>query len=223
MILKRGSKGKEVKELQAILGLAQDGVFGEYTERAVKEFQLKHGLVADGIVGTNTWDAICKQSGKTGVFSSTVQTTRKITHIFVHCTAGSQSMTPAALLDFFYKKKKWSRPGYHYVVSADGTITNIWPESKYSNGVKNMNSHSINIAWIGGVDKTHPNGIDNRTDAQKRSLRHLLKELRGKYPAAKIMGHRDTSPDKNHNGIIDPWERIKECPCFDAMIEYKDI
>ena len=212
--LRKGSKGEEVKTLQRLLGLAVDGVFGMYTEKAVKEFQLKHGLAADGVVGTKTWEAL-------GV--KNVQTTRKITHIFVHCTAGSQSMTPQGLLDFFYKQKKWSRPGYHYVVSANGTITNIWPESKYSNGVKNMNSHSINIAWIGGVDKTHPNGIDNRTDAQKKSLRHLLKELRKKYPTAKIMGHRDTSPDKNHNGIIDPWERIKECPCFSAMEEYKDI
>lgn len=212
--LRKGSKGEEVKKLQKLLGLAVDGVFGMYTEIAVKEFQLKNGLSADGVVGTKTWEAL-------GV--PNVQTTRKITHIFVHCTAGSQSMTPQGLLDFFYKKKKWSRPGYHYVVSANGTITNIWPESKYSNGVKNHNSNSINIAWIGGVDEAHPNGIDNRTDDQKRSLRHLLKELRKKYPTAKIMGHRDTSPDKNHNGIIDPWERIKECPCFDCMIEYKDI
>lgn len=212
--LRKGSKGDEVKKLQGLLGIAVDGVFGTYTEKAVKEFQLKHGLSADGVVGSKTWEALDVQN---------VQTTRKITHIFVHCTAGSQSMTPQGLLDFFYKQKKWSRPGYHYVVSANGTITNIWPESKYSNGVKNMNSHSINIAWMGGVDKTHPNGIDNRTDDQKRSLRHLLKELRKKYPTAKIMGHRDTSPDKNHNGIIDPWERIKACPCFDAMIEYKDI
>ena len=212
--LRKGSKGDEVKQLQRLLGLAVDGVFGMYTEKAVMDFQLKHGLSADGVVGTKTWEAL-------GV--PNVQTTRKITHIFVHCTAGSQSMTPQGLLDFFYKQKKWSRPGYHYVVSANGTITNIWPESKYSNGVKNMNSHSINIAWIGGIDKTHPNGIDNRTDAQKKSLRHLLKELRKKDPTSKIMGLRDTSPDKNHNGIIDPWERIKDCPCFDAMIEYKDI
>jgi N-acetyl-anhydromuramyl-L-alanine amidase AmpD len=212
--LRKGSKGEEVKKLQKQLGLAVDGVFGMYTEMAVKEFQLKHGLAADGVVGTKTWEAL-------GV--PNVQTTRKITHIFVHCTAGNQSMTPQELLDFFYKKKKWSRPGYHYVVDAKGDITNIWPESKYSNGVKNHNSNSINIAWIGGVDKAHPKGIDNRTDDQKRSLRHLLKELRKKYPTAKIMGHRDTSPDKNHNGIIDPWERIKDCPCFDAMIEYKDI
>ena len=66
-------------------------------------------------------------------------------------------------------------------------------------------------------------GVDNRTDAQKASLISLLKELKGRYPKAVIQGHRDFSPDTNGNGIIDPWERIKECPCFDAKIEYKDI
>ena len=217
--LRKGDRGEDVKTLQKALGISSDGIFGSNTEKAVIAYQKSNGLVADGIVGAKTWAAL----GITDGAPLSVQTTRKITHLFVHCTAGSQSETPDGLLNFFYKIKKWSRPGYHYVVSADGTITNIWPESKYSNGVKNMNSHSINIAWIGGVDKAHPNGIDNRTDAQKRSLRILLKELRKKYPKAVIMGHRDTSPDLNHNGIIDPWERIKSCPCFDAMIEYKDI
>ena len=65
--------------------------------------------------------------------------------------------------------------------------------------------------------------IDNRTEEQKAGLRQLLKELRQRYPDAKIMGHRDISPDKNHNGVVDPWERIKECPCFDAIPEYADI
>ena len=212
--LRRGSKGDAVKQLQSLLGITADGIFGAQTEKAVKDFQKKNGLQADGIVGSKTWAAL-------GV--SSVQTTRSITHLFVHCTAGNQNTTPKELLNFFYNVKKWSRPGYHYVVSADGTVTNIWPESKYSNGVKNMNMHSINIAWIGGVDKAHPNGIDNRTPAQKQGLIKILKELRKKYPKAKIMGHRDTSPDLNHNGIIDPWEMIKACPCFDAMVEYKDI
>jgi N-acetylmuramoyl-L-alanine amidase len=217
--LRKGDRGEDVKTLQKALGISADGIFGSGTEKAVIVYQKSKGLVADGVVGAKTWAAL----GITDSVPSGVQTVRKITHIFVHCTAGSQSETPESLLNFFYKKKRWSRPGYHYVVSADGTITNIWPESKYSNGVKNMNSHSINIAWIGGVDKAHPMGIDNRTDAQKRSLRLLLKELRAKYPKAVIMGHRDTSPDLNHNGIVDPWERIKECPCFSAMEEYKDI
>ena len=217
--VKRGSRCEDVKVLQKALGITADGIFGAQTEAKVMEWQRAHGLTADGIVGPKTWAAL----GVTDNVPAGVQTTRKITHIFVHCTASAQSMTPKALLDFFYKTKRWSRPGYHYVVSADGTITSLWPESQYSNGVKNMNSHSINIAWIGGVDKDHPGGIDNRTQMQKASLRHLLKELRAKYPTAKIMGHRDTSPDLNHNGIIDPWERIKACPCFDAMVEYADI
>ena len=28
---------------------------------------------------------------------------------------------------------------------------------------------------------------------------------------------------QNHNGRVDSWERIKECPCFDAIEEYQDI
>ena len=40
----------------------------------------------------------------------------------------------------------------------------------------------------------------------------LLKE----YPGSRVVGHRDLSPDLNHNGEIEPEEWIKECPCFDA-------
>ncbi len=36
------------------------------------------------------------------------------------------------------------------------------------------------------------------------------------YPESRIVGHRDLSPDLNHNGEIEPEEWIKECPCFDA-------
>lgn len=31
-----------------------------------------------------------------------------------------------------------------------------------------------------------------------------------------VIGHRDTSPDLNGNGRIDPQEYIKACPCFDV-------
>ena len=58
---------------------------------------------------------------------------------------------------------------------------------------------------------------------EQMSLRKLLSELHTRYPQAKIQGHRDFSPDTNHNGVVDPWERIKECPCFDAIPEYADL
>ena len=55
MLLKIGSKGEDVKKLQAKLGLGADGVFGSGTEAAVKKWQASNGLTADGIVGEGTW------------------------------------------------------------------------------------------------------------------------------------------------------------------------
>ena len=146
---------------------------------------------------------------------------RTIERIFVHCTAGSQKQTIKDLKAEF-NAKGWKHSGYHYAVLPSGRIEQMLPEEEVSNGVQGYNSTSINVAYIGGIDG-NGKAVDNRTEEQKKSLVSLLKSLRERYPKAKIMGHRDISPDKNGNGIIDPWERIKECPCFDAITEYKDI
>jgi hypothetical protein len=58
MVLKKGSRGQEVKDLQEYLDLSADGIFGSGTEAAVKAWQTKNGLTADGIVGPKTWDAM---------------------------------------------------------------------------------------------------------------------------------------------------------------------
>lgn len=54
-ILKFGSTGEQVKQLQRKLGLTDDGVFGKMTESKVKEWQKANGLKDDGIVGRLTW------------------------------------------------------------------------------------------------------------------------------------------------------------------------
>ena len=54
MLLKIGYRGAEVKELQEMLGIPADGIFGSQTETEVKKFQKENGLSADGIVGPNT-------------------------------------------------------------------------------------------------------------------------------------------------------------------------
>ena len=56
MILKIGSKGKEVKELQQFLNIKIDGEFGPGTSSAVKKWQKENGIKDDGIVGPITWD-----------------------------------------------------------------------------------------------------------------------------------------------------------------------
>lgn len=145
---------------------------------------------------------------------------RRIERIFVHCTGGSQRATADDLLAEF-RRKGWKRPGYHYLVLADGQTVQLLPETLVSNGVRGYNATSLNVAYTGGVDGGR--SVDNRTEAQRISLRRLLARLRLRYPGSAILGHRDISPDLNGNGIVDPWERIKDCPCFDARDEYADL
>ena len=146
---------------------------------------------------------------------------RTIKYIAVHCTASHQSMTIDSLRQEFLRKG-WINPGYHYVVAPDGKITQLLDEDKVSNGVKGFNSVSINVAYIGGID-VNGKPIDNRTEEQKSSLQSLLKMLHKKYPEAVIQGHRDFSPDLNHDGRITSNEWMKSCPCFEAKTEYANI
>lgn len=53
-VLRRGSKGDDVKKMQAALGLTADGDFGPGTEAALKKWQAANGLTADGVAGPKT-------------------------------------------------------------------------------------------------------------------------------------------------------------------------
>lgn len=56
-IMKRGSRGEGVKQLQRNLGMTGseiDGIFGPATEKAVRTFQKNSGAKVDGIVGPET-------------------------------------------------------------------------------------------------------------------------------------------------------------------------
>lgn len=141
---------------------------------------------------------------------------RDIKYIMVHCSAGNQNAKAADVLAFFLapvakKGRGWKAPGYHYFIEADGTIVEMWPEDKISNGVKGYNSVSINVAYAGGVNlsvKGNP-PVDNRTPQQKAALLSLLKALKAKYPKAEIHSHRDFAN--------------KACPSFDATAEYASL
>jgi hypothetical protein len=60
-VLRRGSSGPAVENLQQLLGILADGKFGPLTEAAVKAFQAANGLVPDSIVGPLTWAALQEQ------------------------------------------------------------------------------------------------------------------------------------------------------------------
>lgn len=65
-ILKKGDRGSDVKDIQAVLKKIGydvgpiDGIFGTKTEQAVKRFQQNNGLVPDGIIGPKTYELLNK-------------------------------------------------------------------------------------------------------------------------------------------------------------------
>ena len=81
-VLKQGSKGDLVKEVQTKLikwgyltGRA-DGIFGAKTKAAVIKFQRKNGLTADGVIGTRTAQALgISLSSNTSSSSQTTSST----------------------------------------------------------------------------------------------------------------------------------------------------
>jgi cell wall-associated NlpC family hydrolase len=62
-LLKFGSRGPAVANLQRRLGIDADGIFGPITRAAVRAFQRRHRLVVDGIVGPQTRGALRESAG----------------------------------------------------------------------------------------------------------------------------------------------------------------
>lgn len=143
---------------------------------------------------------------------------REIKYIVIHCTAGSAQQPTESIIDYWKRVLKWSRYGYHWLVNADGTPERLTEDYAPTNGVKGYNANSIHLCYKGGW-----NGKDTRTQEQKETLLNLVRRYMKIYPNAKVLGHRDFSPDLNKDGKITPNEWIKICPCFDAAAEYANI
>lgn len=200
MVLKRGSKGEEVKELQQTLHIYPDGIFGKLTEEAVREFQRVNRLKVDGIAGDMTW---AKLKG-----SALARSKRKITEIILHCSATREGKDfTVADIESWHKKRGFTTIGYHYVIYRDGSLHEGRDIDIAGAHCTGHNTHSVGICYIGGLSKTGA-PKDTRTDAQKKTLLNTIKELKKLYPAATVHGHCEFAN--------------KACPCFDVK-EYADI
>lgn len=198
--IKKGSKGEDVKTLQKKLNLQVDGIFGSITEEAVIEFQKSNGLVADGVVGPKTWEKLGVSTNK-----------RTITEIIVHCSATAEGKDfTVDNIRQWHKAQGWSDIGYHWVIYRDGSINKGRDESIIGAHCTGLNSKSIGICYIGGCASDGKTPKDTRTEAQKKALIKLLKELKTKYPKAIIYGHNN-------------FTSLKACPSFNAKEEYKNV
>jgi len=129
---------------------------------------------------------------------------RNIKYIVIHCSATPSNTTIESIKRYWKEKRGWGDTvGYHYIIKADGEIIQLLDESKNSNGVYAHNSASINVAYIGGIDKAGK-PKDTRTRSQENSMFALIVELTERYKGAKPLGHRDF-PNVH-----------KACPSFDV-------
>ena len=241
-IYKEGDRGAVVKQIQKVVGAYPDGIWGAVTTECVKAWQRKKGLTADGLAGPKTLAAMGITAAVQAVTPAKAPYTiehrgitlkkskRRIDYIAVHCTASreGQAMTVDQIRRQ-HKAQGWGDIGYHYVVTLDGKV-HLGRDVDLSGAhVSGYNPYSIGVVYVGGLENDPRKAYkdlkakDTRTDGQKAALMSLLMDLRKLYPYAKIQGHRDFSPDKNHNGTIEPSEWIKSCPSFDAKKEYRSI
>lgn len=145
----------------------------------------------------------------------------EIDTIMIHCTdTPPRREVSVKELDAWHKARNFEPyidtkgrkvyAGYHILVHLDGSYERIRPDDARGQHCKqhDMNNRAISICYVGGSDNNHK-PCDTRTEPQKKTLLTLIRTLKGRYPHAQILGHRDYAP--------------KACPCFDAKSEYKNV
>lgn len=148
---------------------------------------------------------------------------KDIRHIVVHCSATKEEMFFDSLdIDTWHRKRGFRKIGYHYVVLLNGVVEVGRNESEQGAHVRGYNRNSIGICYIGGLD-SEGDAKDTRNSKQKEAMLNLIKDLKQRYPNAKVSGHRDFSKDLDGDGVIEPFEYMKMCPCFNAIDEYKNV
>lgn len=148
---------------------------------------------------------------------------RSINLIVVHCTASRcDCRLTTDDLEREHRRRGFLGCGYHFYIIREGIIFQMRPLDRVGAHARGFNARSIGIAYEGGL---LPDGTaaDTRTADQRESLRFLIRQLLLLYPRSTVCGHRDLSPDLNGNGVIEPQEWIKQCPCFDAAQEYAPL
>lgn len=226
-MIRKGSKGEDVKRLQMLLGIEADGVFGQETHEAVVAFQAAHGLTPDGIVGPKTW-AVLGVREEIAITDGHITThithcpNRKPEYIAIHYTAGTTSRRGAAMAtrSVFLNR----RASADFVVD-DSDIILINPDIKnyycwavgdkknpYSGGArlhgKATNRNTISIEICSNLIAGTPTSVPNHegwhfTEASLTNALRLVRFLMRKYgiPKANVVRHYDIT-GKSCPGII---------------------
>jgi N-acetylmuramoyl-L-alanine amidase len=135
---------------------------------------------------------------------------RSIDKLIIHCTGTLKDVPAWIIIKNFKDWNHWDKPGYHFLIDHLGKVHSLLSVSEVSNGARGFNDHSVNIAYIGGIDGK---GFfqDTRTELQKISMLAVLTVLHNLFKYAKICGHSSLP------GVD------KACPCMFYNQEYIDL
>lgn len=160
--------------------------------------------------------------------------TRQIDLIIIHCSATPNGRwTTVEDIDGWHRQRGFARLtaarqrynprlpaiGYHRVIYTNGAPATGRDLGEVGAHVSGWNAHSIGICMI---------GTDRYSPEQWATLAEQVRMLAGMYriplrvadvardgrSARGICGHRDLSPDKDGNGLVEPYEWLKTCPGF---------
>ena len=126
-------------------------------------------------------------------------------HIVIHCSATRAIQDIGAKeIRSWHKAKGWRDIGYHFVIRRNGAVEKGRAVDAIGSHVKGYNAASVGICLVGGLNNDTYAPESNYTPAQWSALKTLVAAMVKKYPAAKVLGHRDFP------------KVAKACPCFDA-------
>lgn len=134
---------------------------------------------------------------------------RTINEIIIHCTDTPENgHFTVEQIDKWHRQRGFKCIGYHYVIYLDGSVHKGREINEIGAHCLGHNQNSIGICYVGGRARNGKTK-DTRTEQQKAALLTLIKQLKKQYPNATIHGHREFAK--------------KDCPCFDAYSEYKNL
>jgi N-acetyl-anhydromuramyl-L-alanine amidase AmpD len=135
--------------------------------------------------------------------------------VHVSATKRSQQIGRAELVAM-HKARGFADIGYNSVINLDGRREKGRGDNAIGAHVEGFNSIAWGTVIIGGMGE---NGkpSNTMTAEQEAALEQDLRRALKLFPNARIAGHRDLSPDKDGDGVIEASEWTKMCPCFNVI------
>ncbi len=130
---------------------------------------------------------------------------KAVDFLVVHASATPETMDIGVEeIRQWHRQRGWLDVGYHKIIRRDGTVEDGRPLDVPGAHARGFNSRSLGICLIGGVESDKKTPESNYTHDQWNALELLITDLKGMFPDAEVLGHRDLP------------HVSKACPCFDT-------